>query len=142
MRRILVLAAVLTLGFAPAPLPKKSARAEGPNLQGEWEVVSWGKQLREGGGLARVTAAMTVRIGSGRLEIALHGSPLYDWSLTFHPTARPASVDLLDSRNNATLLAIYRLEGDVLTICYRGPGEDRPTDFNGQMQWQLVLKRK
>src|SRR5262245_7066551 len=147
MRNAFVLAAVLALGFAPAPLPKP-VRADRPNLTGEWQVVSWARQFGKGkgqldtGAIYRVTDGLTVRIGSGRLEFARDGSRLYHWTMSLHPAARPPRVDLIDSRTNATTLGIYRLQGDTLTICYRGSREDRPTDFDSEQQWTLVLKRK
>jgi hypothetical protein len=40
------------------------------------------------------------------------------------------------------LVGIYRLRDDVLTICYREPGGERPDGFHDRKQWMLVLKRK
>src|SRR5262245_57181020 len=98
MRRTIILAAVVALRFAPAPLPKRPARANGPDLQGEWRVVCWEKQLGDGAGLMWLTDGMTVRIGCGRIEIVQCSAPLCNWSLTFDPAGRPPRVNLLDSR--------------------------------------------
>jgi uncharacterized protein (TIGR03067 family) len=139
MRTLILLAAVLTLSLAPAPLPRRPPRGEGPKLQGEWEVVSW--ETRIDGIVSGLADSMTARFASDRLEIASEGRVQYKYELTFE-AARPARVTLRNVVTRAVTPAIYRLQGETLTLCYRGPGQERPAEFHDKHQWMVVLKRK
>jgi uncharacterized protein (TIGR03067 family) len=57
---------------------------------------------------------------------------------------RPAKhIDFVDDRD-VSEVGIYKLDGDVLTMCFAAPGEPRPVAFTTNEQsknWVIVLKR-
>jgi uncharacterized protein (TIGR03067 family) len=139
MRRCVVPLAVLMLGFAPAPLPRKAARIAEPRLDGEWKEVSWDMRIGNGG-IGRVVRS--VRIASRRLETCWEGDYSLLWTMTFPPSSWPPHVDVRVAGSGKVLRGIFKLEGDALTICYAEEGKARPTEFHNDGQWRLVLKRK
>jgi uncharacterized protein (TIGR03067 family) len=55
------------------------------------------------------------------------------------PAKNPKEIALTPDRSNKSLLGIYKLEGDTLTLCV---GEKRPTEFKAKEETTLwVLKR-
>lgn len=113
MRRCLLLLAVFTVAFAPAPLPRAERR---PKPQGLL-VGTW-----KGNYLLTIT------------ETRLNYSEGYEYELRLDPSATPPAYDLRGvGRNNTgwVFSGIYRLEGDTLTLSYNN-GTSRPTTFSGQ----------
>lgn len=139
MRKVILLVAVTAMGFAPAPLPKKAARAPEPRLCGEWEIHTW--TFRGSDGTTFAHEAGVVRIVPGYLEIRFESGDRLRWSMTLASASSPR-MDLRDADTGRLRLAISKLEGDTLTICHDGPGESRPQEFHDSTQWMLVLKRK
>jgi hypothetical protein len=45
-------------------------------------------------------------------------------------------------KEKSPMLGIYQLEGERLTICYRESGLERPTKFDNEEQWLLILRRQ
>jgi len=134
---LLVVVSAVLLGFAPAPLPKPTRHVP-PGIQGEWVVVSWTNELGRDLTILEARRGTTVRIADSRL-LAYDGEVIRGWRLTLDAN----SVDfLVGADRSPVLLGIYKREGDMLTICYRGPREGRPTEFHDKRQWMLVLRRK
>jgi hypothetical protein len=58
---------------------------------------------------------------------------------------QPRPIDAVFAKEGRTLLGIYRLEGNFLTLCLAGPGTRRPTAFAsapGSRLSLFVLKRR
>ena len=57
---------------------------------------------------------------------------------------RPAKhIDFVDDKD-VSEVGIYKLDGDVLTMCFAAPGEPRPMAFTTgeeSKNWVIVLKR-
>ena len=102
--------------------------------------------------IAADVAGKPVRIGelrvkylvldSGGYSIIDRGNRVVDTgNYLVNGSARPATMDIVGREGpNAgrTMLAIYRLEGDNLTVCYDLDGPDRPLDMQCR-QDQLLL---
>jgi uncharacterized protein (TIGR03067 family) len=138
-RSVILLTAALALGLAPAPLPRQPGR-DAPSLTGEWQVVSWRMQITDSH--AYFYEVPGVRIAGDRLEWRQRGEFRVHWTFSLDPLARVGRVTLYEGRSERTILGIYKLEGATLTICYRGPDDERPYQFHNKGQWMLVLKRR
>jgi uncharacterized protein (TIGR03067 family) len=116
MRRCVLLSLiVLSLAFAPAPLPTRPARKP-PELQifGSWKQVN----------VSTVTLVVThdslTYVNSDRAPSA--------YGARFDAARRPMTYDLLRGQGVA-FVGIYKIEGDRLTLYYRGGSQNRPTSF-------------
>jgi uncharacterized protein (TIGR03067 family) len=140
-RTTLLLLVVLAVGFAPAPFrraarPKKEGDLD--RMQGTWAVV----ERRYAGNVLKVENAQVTLRGS-RWHFVFNGEVRSRWDVRLDPTTAPRSLDYFSADGNPTsvLPAIYRLDGDTLTVCYT-QGKDRPTGFDNQNgHWSMVLKR-
>jgi uncharacterized protein (TIGR03067 family) len=116
----LVTAALLLLGFAPAPFPRSNRPTDDARvLEGTW--------MRSDG---------SSRILIKRGQMIYHPGPgAFVYRLKLTPGKRPASYDLTGAAGGPTdgwaFLGIYRLEGATLTLCYNPAGKGRPTAFAG-----------
>jgi uncharacterized protein (TIGR03067 family) len=129
---------LLSLSFAPAPAPRRQrpARIDVRDLQGDWEVVSWTRDL--GAKFEFIWSPdKAARIAGDRLTFDQR-----TWALRLDASARPAWVDLLDVDTEQARAGVCRREGDVLTICHGDPDEARPGALSSKGYWILVLKRK
>jgi uncharacterized protein (TIGR03067 family) len=119
-------------------------------IQGDWDMVDWSKEIKEGPrsrqrrGPSVILAAIprkTVHIVGYRLKIYRQVEVEERWAVRLASVGSPRGLDITEAEGRKSL-GIYRLEGDVLTICYTDPGKGRPTEFSNKEQWLLVLKRK
>lgn len=139
-------------------------QAELKKLQGAWATVS---EIRNG--QSRATAKELWVFDGHRAKVHFvsrpHNVAAKDWSfkptptnllLTYHfkldPTQKPKALDRsaqyrTDKAPSGTRLAIYKLEGDTLTICFAGYYDHgkRPREFSAAKDSDrqiLVLKRE
>jgi hypothetical protein len=106
MRRAVLLLVLLSLAFAPAPLPKAGRPQAARGIEGEWE-----------GDGCRVLVTAT------RLVFYAGTPRAVEYELRHDAT----TYDLTNARN--TFRGIYRIDGDTLTMCYNGDGT-RPDRFH------------
>jgi uncharacterized protein (TIGR03067 family) len=124
----ILLAATLSLSFAPAPFPKPDPTKEDTKkLQGTWiKVRSFPPGNGEGEG--------RLEINGGRMRYSLQGTLAGEYSLSIDARKKPKLFTFKGTGGLADgfgYRGIYRLEGDQLTICYvMGDGLQRPTDFD------------
>jgi uncharacterized protein (TIGR03067 family) len=133
---LLLLAAVVSLGFAPAPLPNpprpEPSKEDLKKMQGAWVRVVLSNQAGAGGAVARDTTARVV-IANNRMSYSVSGKVMSEWFITLDAKKAPKVFDNEAVGREGPYRGIYRLEGDTLTICSR-PGsteKDRPTNLAG-----------
>src|SRR4051794_7346684 len=113
-RALLIGVAVLSLAFAPAPLPRRNAprNDDFQRIQGTWVVL--------GAGGPDVPANERWVFGAGKLEIRA-GDSTYQWEYVIDPRTVPRALDMTYSPNGrdvSQLKAVYSLDGDRLLIGY------------------------
>lgn len=140
--RLLLFAAILALGFAPAPFPRTSRAAkEVPDLermQGTWTIVERRSGKRR---LAQENAQVTLR--GTRWNFIFDGEVRSEWEIKLDPAARPRALNYAGAGITPSigLVAIYEFEGDTLTVCY-DQGRVRPANFTGDGgHWVMILRR-
>lgn len=128
-RRDSVLPAISALLIALSPLHawggEEAIDGEMKLLSGEWERVS--AVFADGREIQRVEGPYRLKITDGRWEKSIEGQ-VFGGTFTLNPSAAPRAIDFEFKGNdggNRIILAIYRVDGDELTIC-SSPGE-RPT---------------
>ena len=138
--------ATMLMGLAlvvAAPAPKAAPKKE-PTLVGKWMAESYilrGKPIDvPDGAYTTFSADGTVTSQEGQ-TVAARVQPY-----TVDAKKSPAEVDLLptaDFPGLGTLLCIYKIEGDTLTMCYST--KKRPTKFESpedEIVFLVTLKRR
>jgi uncharacterized protein (TIGR03067 family) len=148
MRLLLILAVGLLLA---ADDPKdeakeKAVKEELKKLEGSWEVV---QMERAGERLPpeKVKALNMQMIFKEKQVFSKIGGAIggtaTEASYQIDPTQEPKTIDVTD-KNKDLSRGIYKLDGELLTVCSARPGRDRPTEFKtspGSDQLLLVLKK-
>ena len=134
----------LLIGLAlvvAAPAPKEVPKKDAPTLVGMWVVesgIKGGKQDKASGpGTLELTA-------DGKMVLKENGRDI-EGTYTIEGKKDPAEVDLVLAAGgmSVSLLGIFKLEKDTLTLCLVFMGE-RPKTFaspDGSMTILLTLKR-
>jgi uncharacterized protein (TIGR03067 family) len=130
----------LTIG---APTVKDPPNKDAPSIVGEWigeTAISGGKQrpAPEKGFVMKFSA-------DGTLSLKDDGRDRPDVPYKLDAKKTPAEIDIVPPKGEETMIGIYKIEGDTLTICLTG-GKDaaRPTKFEspeGAMTVLITLKR-
>jgi uncharacterized protein (TIGR03067 family) len=148
--RVCLLVALLALGFAPAPLPRRPrGQSDLPKLQGEWvatRYVYWSAERKEPSGEfencwfrfegKRLSAYQRDRlIHDGEVSLTNEGGrSCIDWVVRWEYEGRPAMNHYK---------GVYRIEGGTVTVCWSRNGA-RPLDFAGGKKelYLFVLERR
>jgi uncharacterized protein (TIGR03067 family) len=112
---------------APGP---KADKPPAPDLYGEWEFVS---TEEEGKVFPAEDPRTRFRFNrDGTYEVFRGGNAVAERrGFRFDPKADPPTLDYNapPSPASPTLLCVYRLSGDELTVCRAGPDQPRPAKF-------------
>lgn len=98
-------------------------------IDGKWTLVEGeaeGQDLTDD-----VLSNSKLEIAENRHTVKL-GDELLQGTHTLDTDASPSRIDATDSVGpfaGQTLAGIFKLEGDLFTVCFAGPGEERPTEF-------------
>ncbi len=139
---LLAAGGLLSLAFAPAPLPKPAVPSKDDlkEMAGTWEIVE-----RTSSGRPLKSKLSTMAIAGERLTFyRATGTVATQWVLTLDASKSPRWFDRRrDGKSNAMAHGVYELKGDKLTMCYVRGGADRPTDLDGSKpgRWKEVYKR-
>ncbi len=116
------------------------AKEELARHQGTWAVTSF---VRDGEETPKEIASSIVRIVEGDHVVwKREGKSFAGTSLVLDPTTDPKSLDVIPDggpSKDKRVLGIYKLEGDVLTICMAGPDLARPKSFTAESGSRLTL---
>jgi uncharacterized protein (TIGR03067 family) len=137
MRMIPLTAALLSLGFAPVPLRKPDPAKDLQKLQGEWALTG-----SSTGGPVRPQAGSETAVFTGdRVSFRSRGREGGAWAVVLGASR---TMDL-KGPGGVSVLGLYRLDGDRLTLCYTNElaARDRPTDLEpGRGRMVQVYERK
>jgi hypothetical protein len=133
MRRLtpLLAASLLSLAFAPAPLPRRAARAddsvEVSRLLGAWRVTD------PRGGATNVVITPT--------QWTFCGSRRVSYDLRIHHDRQPAEIEFMEvGRKRPIGRGIIRREGAAVRVVYDW-GSRRPAGFDQAGFYALTLVR-
>jgi len=127
--------ALETLVRGKAAPKARKAKVEAPSgpatvFEGEWQMVSG---VMNGVAMDASTVAWVKRVTRGNQTSVIAGpQTMLKVEFTFDPATSPASIDYLNlhgASKGKRQQGIYRLEGDVLTVCTGAPGGARPDEF-------------
>jgi len=139
MHSTLLIGLALSVG---APAAKEAPKKEAPSIVGEWigeKVVSGGKDrpLPEGGFIFTFMADGKLKVKDGANEKPDGASYKLD------PKKTPFTIDIDAPGEKASMIGIFKIDGDTLTICISGArgAEDaeRPTKFESPEGSRTIL---
>jgi uncharacterized protein (TIGR03067 family) len=143
---IIMAASLLTV---PDKSPKKDpVKAELKKLEGTWKLVSLESRGRkyDADFFQQINYRLTLKGTTYSLE--MRGRKGTVATIKVDPKQKPKTLDLAVTegiQKGRTILAIYSLEGDTLTICQTVPGKKRPTAFAapaGSSEALFTLKKE
>jgi RNA polymerase sigma factor (sigma-70 family) len=126
----------LTLADEPAVVGKDEAPKDEEKILGTWVLVSG----EEGGQKApeeRIKEAKVIFAADGKMTAKL-GEREQEFTYQLDPAKKPKEFSVTDDKDR-TVLGIYKLDGDTLTVCFARDG-DRPTEFASKEGTTVVLE--
>ena len=128
--------------FVTLPACGDDAKDQTEKLQGSWQMT---KGVR-GGQPVPVEKVEKIKVEITNDKIIIRddsGERLATFKID--STKKPAQFDITLANQEVPSLGIYKLVGDILTICSANSGESRPTEFEskeGSKTALLVLERQ
>jgi uncharacterized protein (TIGR03067 family) len=139
MHGVLPVFILATLAFAPAPKIHPSVK-DWRRCEGTWVLVSETSGVKVG----PRSGPRMLTFSEGHCRMIGRGIRT-PWKVTLNAEAHPKQMDLEPVGLNTVLCAIYLLNGDSLTICFKGSSpKGRPASISetGDCVRTWVFKRK
>ncbi len=115
---------------AKSKVDSRAAAGPATEFEGEWQMLSGvmnGKPMEES------MVQWVKRVTRGNQTTVVAGpQTMLKVEFTFDPAASPQAIDyfnLAGANKGKRQEGIYRLDGDVLTVCVAAPGDRRPGEF-------------
>ena len=118
----------------PAPKAREAKAPEPPGpptiFEGDWQMLSG---VMNGAAMDASSVQWVKRVTRGnRTTVTAGPQTMLQVEFTFDASTSPGSIDYLNlhgSTKGKRQQGIYRLDGDVLTVCAAAPGKPRPAEF-------------
>jgi uncharacterized protein (TIGR03067 family) len=122
--------------------PDDRLDAEKAKHQGEWEVTSY---VRDGKDASPEIRASIRRVVEGDHVVwKRNGQSFAGTRFEVDPSKSPATIDLIPDggpQKDKHILGIYRLEGEILTICVADVDQPRPLTFDAEPGSKKTLQK-
>jgi RNA polymerase sigma-70 factor (ECF subfamily) len=128
--------AQLVLANKPAVVGKKEAPKDEEKILGTWALVS-GEEGGEKAPEEAINKWKLIFAADGKLT-SKRGEKGQELTYTLDPAKKPKEFSCTNDKGQ-TMLGIYKLDGDTLTVCY-DRGGDRPTEFASEKDTRVVLE--
>src|SRR5262249_28644075 len=107
------------------------AEVERRELTGTWQTVAYTRDGNKASdqGLPKIKLVIDA---NGRATALRSGETFFAGTTRLDPTTDPMSIDVTYTEGESkgkTAFGIFKIEGDLLTICRALPGQVRPTEF-------------
>jgi uncharacterized protein (TIGR03067 family) len=136
MRRFLPLpllfAALLSVGFAPAPFPRPQRDRTVIDLarfQGMWKVVGHHHWSNEGQKQPSPWNITHIRVEKDRWTLLTTGREVVSYRIELHHKNKPCHIDWRGKRGEALWLGLIRRDGDSVEVIYLTASQ-RPGGFD------------
>lgn len=141
MFRLIPFAAVLGLCLTVSARADEKADADLKALVGKWRVE---KSELGGKDITEVLKVLKFEISEGGKYLAQHGENKDEGTFTVDPSKSPKQMVVKGNggpNKGKTIKAIYKLDGDTLTICYNFDADkgDYPAKFESKPDTMLLL---
>jgi uncharacterized protein (TIGR03067 family) len=120
--------------------PDDLAEKDLARLQGVWQFVSMEAGVRVP---AQIISVFKLTIKGKTISIVDTAGNTQEVSIKLDASTKRKAIDLTiyDSGKSVTVLGIYAIVGDTLTLCMAKPGDSRPTEFRASEDTVLCLLR-
>ena len=129
---------VLATGSALAQNPDEAVKKDQALLKGTWQLASI---ETEQGKKDDVPGTNIIFTGDKVIQFVKEGETAKG-TYTINPAGKPKELNFTVEGKDVTVLGIYRVDKDMLTICFAdGPNRGRPKEFAGKDR-QVVMSLK